>query len=566
MNSEIKKHEMKVAYFSMEIAIKNDIKSYSGGLGVLAGDTLKAAADLKVPMMGITLLNNKGYFKQVINQNGEQEEKVDDYNLSELNKLDVTTAVKIKSDQVKVAVWEYKIEGYNGHIVPVYFLDTNLEENKEEYRSLTGQLYGGDQKYRLMQEIVLGRAGVKLLPLLGYQNIEKYHLNEGHAGLATIELLSQFKPKVFSLNSERGQTAVNKIREKCVFTTHTPVRAGHDVFSLDLVEELQPNFPNLSELKTDEKLNMSYLAAYFSSYINGVSREHQKVSTKMFPKHKIAAITNGVHSQTWTSPDFKKLFDQYIPSWRGCSLSLRNTFNIPTEKIWNAHQSSKRRLLQYIKENNNKELSEDIFTIGFARRFATYKRPTILFRNMEKLLEINEKVGKVQIVYAGKAHPHDQAGKDMIKEINQIIKNYKDKIDIVFLEDYDINVAQMLIPGVDLWLNTPLPPNEGSGTSGMKAAHNGVPHFSTLDGWWIEGYIKSKTGWAIGEENNNLTPEERIEKDAEDIYKKLADIIIPRYYQTPEKWKKTMRHTIAVNASFFNSERMIRQYSQEAYL
>jgi starch phosphorylase len=566
MTPEINKDEMKVAYFSMEIAIKNDIKSYSGGLGVLAGDTLKAAADLKVPMMGITLLNNKGYFKQIINENGEQEERIDDYDLSELNKLDINTTVNIKGDQVKINVWEYKIKGYQDHIVPVYFLDTDLEENKEEYRSLTGQLYGGDQKYRLMQEIVLGRGGVKVLPLLGYENIEKYHLNEGHAGLATVELLTKFKPKIFSLNSERGQKAVEELRKKCVFTTHTPVKAGHDAFSLALVEELQPNFPNLSELKTEEKLNMSHLAAYFSSYINGVSREHQKVSTKMFPEHTIASITNGVHSQTWTSPAFQDLFDEYIPSWRGCSLSLRNTFNIPVEKIWEAHQDSKRRLLKYIKKNNDKDLSEDVFTIGFARRFATYKRPTILFRKMEKLIEINEKVGKIQIIYAGKAHPHDQAGKDMIREINQIIKEYEEKIDIVFLEDYDMSVAQKMIPGVDLWLNTPLPPNEGSGTSGMKAAHNGVPHFSTLDGWWIEGYIKSKTGWAIGEENENLNPEERVKKDAEDIYEKLADIIIPRYYQTPEKWKKTMRHTIAVNASFFNSERMIRQYSQEAYL
>ncbi|MGM0439223.1 MAG: alpha-glucan family phosphorylase [Patescibacteria group bacterium] len=565
--TEDNKKRTKIAYFSMEIAIKNSIKSFSGGLGVLAGDTLKAAADSKIPMVGITLLNDQGYFKQIINEAGEQIEEIDKYDCSELKEKE-TVSIYIGDDKVKVRSWEYKIKGQSNHVVPVYFLDTDLEENKEEYRSLTGQLYGGDNKYRLMQEVILGRAGVKLLPSLGYENIKKYHLNEGHAGLATVELLSQYKPKPVFLDTQKTKKIIEEIREKCVFTTHTPVKAGHDVFNMNLVKELQPDFPeDLPNLISNNQLNMSHLAAYFSSYINGVSRKHKEVSEEILPNYDIASVTNGVHSQTWTSSEFKTLFDKHIPNWRSCSLSLRNAFNIPLEEIWKTHQKSKERLINYIKKNNNKELSKDIFTIGFARRFASYKRPTLLFKNIEKLLEIHENVGRLQIVYAGKAHPHDQAGKDMIKEINNIIKEYQDKIDIVFLENYDMEVAKTLIPGVDIWLNTPLPPKEGSGTSGMKAAHNGVPHFSTLDGWWLEGFIYKKTGWSIGKINDdNLNPEELVKRDAQDLYEKLEKKILPRYYNTPKKWKETMRNTIAINASFFNSERMIRQYAQEAYL
>ncbi len=564
---ESENREVKIAYFSMEIGIKNEIKSYSGGLGVLAGDTLKSAADLKIPMLGITLLNSKGYFKQIITEDGWQEEKEDEYDYSGFEKMDAETTIHIGKDKVKVQAWKYEIEGYGGYSVPVYFLDTDLDENEEKYRNLTGQLYGGGQEYRLMQEIVLGRAGVKLLPLLGHQNIEKYHLNEGHAAFVGIELFSQYEPKPLSLNSEKAETIREEIREKLVFTTHTPVKAGHDVFPLDAVKRLQPDFPyKFPGLASDNQLNMSKLAIYFSSYINGVSREHQKVSTEMFPNYEIASVTNGVHSQTWTAPEFKKLFDEHTPNWRGCSLSLRNALNIPPVKIWEAHQSAKKRLIDYIHKEQNKKLSEDIFTIGFARRFATYKRPTLLFHDMEELIRIHENIGKLQIIYAGKAHPADGQGKDMIKKVFEITKEYEDKIDIVFLEDYDINLAKLLIPGVDIWLNTPLPPNEGSGTSGMKAAHNGVPHFSTLDGWWIEGFIEKKTGWAIGKKEKDADDQSILKRDANDLYFKLENKILPLYYNSPTSWRKTMRNTIAINASFFNSERMLRQYTQEAYL
>ncbi len=561
----MKKIDRKIAYFSMEIAIKNDIKSFSGGLGVLAGDTLKSAADLSLPMLGITLLNKKGYFKQVLNEHGEQMEKDDNYDTSQLREVGFTN-VKIASDTVKIRVWEYVIVGRSGGQIPVFFLDTDLEENDEKYRSLTDHLYGGDQRYRLLQEIILGRGGVRFLSDMGYENIEKYHLNEGHAALATIELISRIRPKPLSFDFENAGEEVQKIRRQCVFTTHTPVEAGHDIFPMEMVKELQPDFPtNLPSSIIENGLNMSRLATYFSSYINGVSRKHQEVSAEMFPNYNIAAITNGAHSQTWTSPEFQKLFDEHIPGWRKCSLSLRNAFNIPKNKIEEAHQKTKMELIDYVKEKTGTELSPDIFTLGFARRFATYKRPNLIFQNIDRLLQINEEVGALQIIYAGKAHPNDNAGKDMIKEVIRIKEELKDKIKIVFLENYDMNVAKKMISGVDLWLNNPLPPNEGSGTSGMKAAHNGVPHLSTLDGWWLEGYIAGKTGWAIGLETDYESDDSFV-RDAEDLYQRLEKDIIPLYYDQKEEWIEVMQYTIAINASFFNSERMLRQYAQEAYL
>ena len=566
MNSENYNSGAKIAYFSMEIAVKNSIKSFSGGLGILAGDTLKSAADLEIPMVGITLLNDQGYFQQVINEDGWQEEMPDSYNKSELEEV-AQTYTYIGRDKVQIKAWRYKIEGQSGHTVPVYFLDTDLDGNKEEYRYLTGKLYGGDDRYRLMQEIILGRGGVKLLEELKCAEIKRYHLNEGHAALATIELLSQLKPKPFTLSTKSIEDRANEIREKCVFTTHTPVKAGHDSFSLDMIKELQPDFPyKLSELLTNNKLNMSRLAAYFSSNINGVSKKHGEISRKMFPDYNINSITNGVHSPTWTSPKFKDLFDQFIPDWRKRGGDLRNVLTIDTDKIWEAHKKNKNRLFEYIKKETGKELNPEIFTIGFARRFAAYKRPTLLFESMDKLIEINDTVGKIQIIYAGKAHPNDTVGKRRIQDIYKIMKDYQDRIQIVFLENYDMELGKLITSGVDVWLNNPIPPKEGSGTSGMKAAHNGIPQISTRDGWWLEGCIPGKTGWNIGEGETNKDPNHLFQEDACDLYEKLEGEIIPTYYDNRDEWKRIMRQTIATNAAFFNSNRMLLEYVQKTYL
>lgn len=556
----VKELKVKIAYFSMEIALESAIKSYAGGLGVLAGDTLKSAADLKVPMAGITLLNNKGYFKQIISKEGQQLEQSDVYDHKKFKKLKTKVKIKIGNDLVLVQAWEYLIKGCGGYFVPVYFLDTNLRVNKKIYRDLTGTLYQAGNEYRFMQEIILGIAGVKILEKMGYNNIKKYHLNEGHAALVPIELYNNSKAKT-------RQKKLEEVKEKCVFTTHTPVEAGHDLFAVKLIKQLIPNFPwHYQNLIENDKVNMTKLALHFASHVNGVALSHQKVSNKMFPGHYIYAITNGIHSQTWASADFKKLFDKYIPTWRQYSSSLRNAFNIPPKEIWQTHQKSKKRLIDYIYKKQKIKLELKTFTIGFARRFTGYKRSTLLFYDIERLREISKTVGKIQIIYAGKAHPNDDNGKALIKYIYEAKKKLKKDIQVVFIENYDMDIAKLLIPGVDVWLNTPLPPNEASGTSGMKAALNGVPHFSTLDGWWIEGFIHKKTGWSIGERRSSLKLKELNKKDADNLYDTLELKILPRYYKTPNRWRETMRHTIAINASFFNSERMLQQYIQSAYL
>lgn len=560
MQNLLKKGEFKIAYLSMEIALENNIKTYSGGLGVLAGDTLKSAADLRLPMLGITLLNDKGYFKQKINKDGQQEELTTEYDFSKLTKLKNKVEIKIGVDKVKVGAWQYIIKSNKDFTVPVYLLDTNIPGNKEIYRKLTGKLYMADKEYRLRQEIILGRAGVKMIKSLGYKNIKKFHINEGHGSLAAIELFNNSKNK-----NVKGK--INEVREKCVFTTHTPIQAGHDVFPVDFFKRYQLDFPfQLPKLVFNNEVNMTRVALFFSKYVNGVALSHKDVSSKMFPDYPIHSITNGVHSQTWTSDEFKEIFDDHIPNWRNSSMSLRNAFNIPLTDIWQAHQKAKKKLIDYVYKKEKIKLELNTFTIGFARRFTGYKRPALLFYDMERLLKIHSNVGKIQIVYAGKAHPNDDEGKELIKEVNSIKNKYKDKIKIVFLENYEMNLAKLIIAGVDVWLNTPLPPNEASGTSGMKAAHNGVPHFSTLDGWWIEGLVNRKTGWAIGGRRSNAISKNLSKKDSDNLYEKLEKKIIPRYYDMPQNWRETMRYTIAINASFFNTERMLQQYIQEAYI
>jgi glycogen phosphorylase len=549
----------KIAYLSMEIALESDIKTYAGGLGVLAGDTLRSASDLELPMLAVTLLSDKGYFKQKINKNGEQISLDSKYNFLKLEKLPNVVKVKIKNDTVSVGVWVYYIKNKTKYPVPVYLLDTNIKTNKKEYRELTGRLYGTGREYRFMQEIVLGRGGVKILKSLGHKYIEKFHINEGHGSLSAIEIF---------LNSKERSNAkkLEEARRKCVFTTHTPVDAGHDKFPLDLVLKHQKDFPHkLKGLVSEDKVNMTKVGLYFSNFINGVALSHQVISSKMFPGFSIHAITNGVHSETWTSDEFKKIYDKYIPNWRNSSMSLRNVFSIPLSVLWSAHQKNKEIFFNYIYKKQKIRLKKSVFTIGFARRFTGYKRSNLLFNDVERLVKIHKNVGKIQIVYAGKAHPSDEDGKKMIKEILEIKEKYKKDIKIVFLEGYDMDLAKMMISGVDIWLNTPLPPNEASGTSGMKAAHNGVPHFSTLDGWWLEGYLRDKTGWAIGEKKGIKVIKNLNKKDADSLYDVLEKRIIPRYYKKPNKWKETMANTIAINASFFNTERMLQQYIQENY-
>ena len=554
-----------VAYFSMEIGFDSRIPTYSGGLGVLAGDTLRACADLEVPIVGVTLLSEKGYFQQKIDDAGNQLESPVNWNVKELMQLKgVQGSISIEGRQVRVGVWEHFLVGSTGFQVPIYFLDTNLAENDPSDREYTCYLYGGDSRYRLIQELILGVGGVRMLRALGYLNTRKWHMNEGHAALLVMDLLAQER--------ERGtmeSKLIEAVRKKCVFTTHTPVPAGHDQFPLELVYRvLKGNFPEreIAAICSNGFLNMTQLALDHSEYINGVAKKHGEVSRHMFPGYHIDSITNGIRSSFWASEPMKKLFDSYLAGWNNDPFLLRNALIIPQEELQQAHQEAKKLLMEYVHNCGGDDFREDVFTIGFARRAATYKRAELLFRDPDRLIEIAEKVGSIQIIYAGKAHPNDSGSKELIKRIIHTMKQLGEKIPSIYLADYDINLAKLLTPGVDIWLNTPRRPQEASGTSGMKACLNGVPNFSVLDGWWIEGHIEGITGWSIGSKLQKGAEEPSDDaKDVEDLYCKLEQVILPLFYKNPVEWRRVMLQTIGINGSFFNSHRMVQQYVLRAY-
>ena len=545
----------KIAYFSMEIGIDEHIPTYSGGLGILAGDTLKSCADLNVPIVGVTLLSEHGYFYQKIDKEGNQIELPINFNINDfLTLLPSKTSATIEDRTVHIRIWNYLVKGISGYIVPIFFLDTNVDKNSESDREITKHLYGGDNKYRLAQEIVLGIGGTRAIQALGYKTIDKYHMNEGHAALGTLELFSRFKD-------------IEKVREQCVFTTHTPVAAGHDQFDLSfarpMLGEILPE-SILNEVTFENKLNMTRLALFFSHYVNGVAKKHGEVSRLMFPGYSIDSITNGIHTPTWVSEPFQRLFDKHMPGWRSDPYILRAAFSIDKNEVWDAHIEAKKKLIDFVNNRYNVGMNYDRFTIGFARRQTPYKRPDLLISDPERLMQLAERVGDIQIIYAGKAHPKDDRGKETIKRIFHTMKTIHGKVKIAYIHNYDMTIGKMMTAGVDIWLNTPRRPMEASGTSGMKAAHNGVPQFSTLDGWWLEGCIENITGWAIGPEKTE-EKESDDDIDRNDLYGKLESWIIPKFYNDRDNWIRTMRSCIAINASFFNTNRMVQQYVLNAY-
>lgn len=556
----------KVAYFSMEIAIRNVMPTYSGGLGVLAGDTIRAAADLRVPMVAVTLLHRKGYFRQRLDQKGTQKEEAVEWPVEEyLEGSTIRAAVTIEGRTVYIRPWRYDMVGEGGFRVPVFFLDTFLPENDERDRNLTDFLYGGDERYRFCQEIILGPGGFRVLKNLGYSAIELFHLNEGHSSLLTLEVLREEAARA-------GRGTVNKedvaaVRRRCVFTTHTPVPAGHDQFSLDLVSEVCEYHQDIANLKDilfyQGRLNMTYLALNLSGFVNGVAKKHGEVSTLMYAGYIIDSITNGVHAATWTAPPFRRLNDRYIPSWRESALSLRYALSIPANEVWEAHIKAKHDLLEVVRQKTGLPMDDSVFTIGFARRATAYKRADMLFDNKERLRAIASNAGPFQLIFAGKAHPKDEGGKELIRRVFEAQKELSPHIHVAYLEDYDMDLGRIITSGVDLWLNTPEPPMEASGTSGMKAAINGVPSLSILDGWWIEGCLEGITGWSIG--NNNPGIDVDRSKDALSLYDKLEDTIIPLFYRDREGYIKVMKNAIALNGSFFNTHRMIQEYVLKAY-
>ena len=550
-----------VAYFSMEIAIRPEMPTYSGGLGVLAGDTLRSAADLGIPLAAFSLIHRKGYFQQHLDASGAQTEEVQPWNPADYcTEEPARVTVSVEGRTVTVRAWRYDLRGQFGHVVPIYLLDTDLGENSGWDRGLTDHLYGGDTNYRLQQEIVLGMGGVRMAHALGLR-INVYHMNEGHAALLTLALLeSQLGggPEGAATDSD-----MEVVRRKCVFTTHTPVPAGHDRFSTEqairiLGGERTARLEKLGCFR-DGLLNMTLLALRFSRYANGVAMKHGKVSQAMFPEFSIDSITNGVHAPTWISEPIEHLLDEQVPAWRRDNLYLRNMIDVPEPQMLEAHARAKENLLAEVGSRTGLVLNPKVLTLGFARRAATYKRATLLFTDPERLKEIAAKAGGLQILYAGKAHPQDEPGKALIQQVvEEAAKLSNSDLRIVYLENYAWDLGAQLTAGVDVWVNTPKRPYEASGTSGMKAAMNGVPSLSILDGWWIEGCIEGVTGWAIEDGANDA-------EEANSLYTKLETAVVPLYRDMPEKWARLMRTTLGFNGSYFNTNRMVKQYARNAY-
>lgn len=554
-------HQSRIAYFTMEIALKSDIPTYSGGLGVLAGDVMRAGADIQLPLVAVSLVSRAGYFRQEI-RDGRQIEHPDTWDPSKWAlPLDAKIAVNIEGREVWVRGWLYVLEGHLGGKEPVILLDTDLDENSHDDREITHYLYGGDQVYRLKQEIVLGIGGLRMLHALGFQ-IRQYHMNEGHSALLALELLRR---NASTENGDENHLSydIPMVRKICNFTTHTPVEAGHDQFPYELVQTVLRDFIDFSEFRSlagEERLNMTMLALNLSEYVNGVAMKHAETSRKMYPGYHVHAVTNGVHPHTWTSKSFSGLYDKYLSGWCHEPQLLVRVDQIPDEEIWEAHNQSRLALIALIKSLCGKDFSEEYPIIGFARRMTAYKRPDLLFSDVEKLKAIAGKF-PFQIVMSGKAHPRDEGGKKLIEDLHRHLDGISDVIPTAFLPNYDMALALSLVSGVDLWLNTPLKPREASGTSGMKAAFNGVPSLSVMDGWWLEGCIEGVTGWAIGNVSDKSNGE-----DADALYEKLEKTVLPLYHDDREKWISVMKNAIGKNASYFNSHRMMRRYATEAYV
>ncbi|MGE3841889.1 MAG: alpha-glucan family phosphorylase [Vicinamibacterales bacterium] len=547
----------RVAYFSMEIALANSIPTYAGGLGVLAGDTVRSCADLGVPVVAVSLVHRRGYFRQELRDGGQVEHEARWVPEDLLSEVGPHVHVELEGRRLRIRGWRFDVTGASGHVVPVVLLDTDVPDNVVDDRRLTDRLYGGNDRDRLMQEVVLGVGGMRLLQAVGCTGLRTLHLNEGHAALAPLELLRAWR--------RSGDWDFGAVRRRTVFTTHTPVPAGHDRFDRTLVARVLGEFvesPVLEMLGGQEALTMTGLALNLSHYVNGVALRHREVSSQMFPQYEIHQITNGVHHRTWTAEPIKKLFDLRIPGWRDDPSMLRNAIALASGEVWEAHDEAKRALLARVLEGTGRRLRHGTLTIGFARRATAYKRSGLVLSDLARLRGMARAL-PIQLVFAGKAHPRDEAGKQAIRAILEAGHALGDDVPVVFLPEYDLDLALALVAGVDVWLNTPQRPQEASGTSGMKAALNGVPSLSVLDGWWREGCVEGTTGWAIGPRDSETRQSEA--GDASDLYHKLETVVAPLFYGDREAWVDVMRHAMALNGSFFNTHRMVRQYAEHAY-
>lgn len=550
----------RIAYFSMEVALRPEIHTYSGGLGILAGDTARSAADLEIPLVVVTLISRAGYIQQKIDENGEQVQYPDPWQPEDwAQPLLAKISINIEGREVWVRPWLYILSGISGYEIPILLLDTDVIENEQQDRSITDVLYGGDDKYRLKQEIVLGVGGMRLLDALGLE-AHTFHLNEGHSALLALEILRRHRQPKEMVGPGECNFDIGRVKDQCVFTTHTPVETAHDRFPYSLVEQVLGDYFDISELKLlagQHDLNMTQLALSLSGRINGVSPKHAQIARQQFPKYKVNAITNGVHPRTWTCAPIAKLYDHHLPEWMHQPSVLIRADQIPEQEIWSAHIDAKRTLCAYIRDKTGMQFELESCVLGFARRMTGYKRPDLLFTEIERLKTINKQF-PLQIIFSGKAHPSDEQGKQLISQLNNHIKTLSGNLRIVYVQNYDMEVAQYLTSGVDVWLNTPMPPMEASGTSGIKAAFNGIPHLSVLDGWWIEGCIESVTGWSI--ESTGAQ-----QGDANCLYNKLEQIVLPMYYHDRAAWMQIMKNVMSKNTRF-HSHGMMRRYAAEAYL
>jgi len=559
----------RIAYFSMEIALDPALPTYSGGLGILAGDMMRSSADLALPLVGVTLVYKNGYFLQHLDAAGQQTESTENWDpRARMHRVDRTVTVAIEGRTVHVAAWRYDVLGASGAVVPVYLLDTDLEPNDAVDRALTATLYGGDHRYRLGQEAVLGFGGHAMLEALGLiDGIANLHMNEGHSAFLVPAVMEA--RLAAAGRSDMTSDDIANVRNRFIFTTHTPVPAGHDRFDPGLTasvigHERTQLVDRLGGIAFGS-VNMTQLALRGSRYVNGVAMRHGEVSREMFRDDTVHAITNGVHAGRWTSPAFVTLFDRYVPAWRTDNGYLRHAIGIPVEDIAAAHRAAKDDLFVEIKRRTGVALDTTRYTIGFARRAAEYKRGYLAFWDLDRLRAIAAAVGPLQFVFAGKAHPQDDEGKAVIRRVFDAAERLGDDVRVVYLENYEMALAKRLVAGVDLWLNTPRPPLEASGTSGMKAALNGVPSLSTLDGWWVEGCVEGHTGWCI-DSDPTLHGDAANEADAAALYEKLEKIVVPLFYGDPEGYASVMCGAIALNASYFNTHRSVEQYARSAYV
>ena len=545
----------------MEIGLDTEMKTYCGGLGILAGDTLKSAADLGLNMVGVSLLYKQGWFKQVLDLEKGQIELPDTWDYEKKLKLHPKNfLIEIAGEMVTVQIWEYTLCGVTGHQNPVFFLDTDLPENSEIARKLSQVLYSTDLDIWLRQEVLLGAGGLKALEILGYPSFENYHLNESHAMPLVLALKKHFK-------------TWEETRKRLCFTTHTPLRGAHQVAQKDILEKYIPSELLLeipAELWEEDKINFTTVCVFASKFSNGVAKRHMEVTQEMYPQYKIDYVTNGIHHITWASKYQAELFDKYLGNWKEEPANLRLAFRIPDEELLESHKNSKLDLINEINTFQPTKLNrvlpdfkENVFTIGFARRAVPYKRANLIFSQLERLSKIASRFGGLQIVFSGKTGPNDAEGKETIKQILEICGNSNDILNVAYLENYTMGLSGKLVSGVDIWLNNPLPPLEASGTSGMKASLNGVPNFSILDGWWPEGWVEDMTGWSIG---GDLCVGDHCRLiEIEDLYTKLENVILPKYLDKA-KWVQIQKNCIGINGDYFHTKRMLQEYIIKGYI